>query len=91
MHQQVLLQQVEIPLRRVLVLGERGLDAAREGLLDHLQRLALQLLAAFERERAQRVDDLALLVHHVVVLEQPLAALEVLQLDALLRLPRSTA
>ena len=34
----------------------------------------------------QRVDHLALLVHHVVVLQQPLAGLEVLHLDALLRL-----
>src|SRR6185437_10115100 len=47
---------------------------------------ALQLLPTLERERAQRVDHLALLVHHVVVLEEPLAGLEVLKLDALLRL-----
>ena len=58
----------------------------RRALLDHLERLALELLAALQRERAQRVDHLALLVHHVVELEQPLARLEVLHLDALLRL-----
>src|SRR5256885_8491681 len=43
-------------------------------------------LPALEREPSQRVDHLALLVHHVVVLEQLLAGLEVLQLDPLLRL-----
>src|SRR6185437_1118906 len=84
-HQDVLPQQVEVPFRRLVVLGERRLDAVRDRLVDHLQRFALQLLAAFQREAAQRVDHLALLVHHVVVIEQPLAGLEVLQLDALLR------
>ena len=54
--------------------------------LDHPPRLGLELLAPLEREQPQRVDHLALLVHHVVVLEQPLPALEVLQLDPLLRL-----
>ena len=85
-HEQVLPQQVEIPLRRVLVLGERRLDAVGDALVDHLQRFALELFPALEREAAQRVDHLALLVHHVVVVEQPLAGLEVLELDALLRL-----
>ena len=54
--------------------------------LDHPARLGLQLLAPLQREEPQRVDHLALLVHHVVVLEQPLPLLEVLQLDPLLRL-----
>ena len=40
---------------------------------------------AFEQLPAQRVDVLALLVHHVVVLEQVLADGEVLRLDLLLR------
>ena len=40
---------------------------------------------AFEDGAAQRVDRLALLVHHVVVLEQVLADLEVVRLDLLLR------
>src|SRR4029077_20720701 len=35
--------------------------------------------------RAQRIDHLALLIHHVVVVEQSLARLKVLELDALLR------
>jgi hypothetical protein len=40
---------------------------------------------AVEDLPAHAVDDLALLVHHVVVLEQVLADLEVVRLDALLR------
>ena len=39
---------------------------------------------ALEDLATQRVDALALLVHHVVVLEQVLATLEVLRLDLLL-------
>ena len=49
------------------------------------QTSPLQIFAALEREQAQVVDDFALLVHDVVVLEQPLARLEVLQFDAPLR------
>ena len=40
---------------------------------------------ALEDLAAQRVDVLALLVHHVVVLEEVLADGEVLRLDLLLR------
>ena len=43
------------------------------------------LIFAFEQLAAQRVDVLALLVHHVVVLEQVLAHREVLRFDLLLR------
>ena len=44
-----------------------------------------ELNLALENLAAQRVDALALLVHHVVVLEQVLADGEVLRLDLLLR------
>ena len=86
MHQQILAYEFHVPVHRALVVGERGLNAPRERLLNHLQRLAFQFLSAIECERAQRIDDFALLVHHVVVFEQPLAALEILQFDPLLRL-----
>jgi hypothetical protein len=72
-HQQLLPQQIAIPFLGGLELLERRLDAARDRLLDHLQRFALQLLTTLERERPQRVDHLALLVHDVVILEQSLA------------------
>ena len=42
-------------------------------------------ILTLEQLAAQRVDALALLVHHVVVLEQVLADVEVLRLDLLLR------
>ena len=47
-------------------------------------------LSSSPRSRAnepERVDHLALLVHDVVVLQQPLPLLEILELDPLLRLP----
>ena len=85
MHQQFLLQQPVIPLGFGFELGQEIRDPLLDGAIHHLLRLAAQLLPAVERERAQRVDHLALLVHDVVVFQQPLAGLEVLQLDALLR------
>ena len=75
----------------VVFLGVGGadqelIDRPLQRHLDHPARFGLQLLAPLQREEAQRVDDLPLLIHHVVVLQQPLALLEVLQLDPLLRL-----
>ncbi len=66
--------------------AKKALHARPDRRFDHPLRFAAELLAAVEREGTQRVDDLTLLVHHVVVLEQPLARLEVLELDALLGL-----
>src|SRR5207248_9976834 len=86
MHEQFLPNEREVPVRLVLDLRERHLEAASDRLLDHLDRFALELLAALERERPQRIDHFALLIHHVVVLKESLARLEVLELDALLRL-----
>ena len=45
----------------------------------------LALIDAFEKLAAQAVDGLALLVHHVVVLEQVFARFEVLRFDGFLR------
>src|SRR2546422_6768361 len=39
---------------------------ALHGRVDHAHGFGLELLPALEREQAQRVDDLALLVHHVI-------------------------
>ena len=84
--EQRLAEPAAVPLLGPLGVGQELGHGPLERRLDHLPRLGLELLAALEREQPQRVDHLALLVHHVVVLEQPLALLEVLQLDALLRL-----
>src|SRR2546427_7851649 len=80
------LDQPAVPVAGIL--GRAGLFVGQllDSGVDHAQRLGFQLLASLERELAERVDHVALLVHHVVELEQPLARLKVLQLDALLRL-----
>ncbi len=61
-------------MSEIVGLDELHLDPPFDGFLDHLQRFALELFATFERERPQRVHDLALLVHDVVVLQQSLPA-----------------
>ena len=86
MHQQILTHEREIPLFLRIELAEHVLDALRHALLDHLLRFGLQLFPAFERERSQRIDHFTLLVHHIVILQKAFARLEVLELDALLRL-----
>ena len=62
------------------------LDDLRHGGFDHLEHLAPQVLPALERKEPEVIDDLPLLVHHVVVVEKPLSRLEVVALDALLGL-----
>src|SRR5207245_10944653 len=54
---------------------------------EHPLRLRLQLLPAFQRVEALRVDDFALLIHDVVELQQLFPSLEILELDPLLGLP----
>ena len=73
MHQQVLTHQREIPLLLRVELAEHVLDALRHALIDHLLGFGLELFPALERERPQGVNHLALLVHHVVILEQTFA------------------
>src|SRR5436190_6204925 len=91
------LERVEVPLLEVRLPGGVRFDDRREDLLRERhqifaspQRLlvaffVLQADFAFENLPAQRVDVLALLVHHVVVLEKMFADREVLRLDLLLR------
>src|SRR4051794_17843108 len=78
-----LAERVEIPLLRVFALG-----VVRDDPLDHLVDPAADLLRqvlSLEDAAALVVDDRALLVHDVVVLEDVLAHDEVLLLDLLLR------
>src|SRR3990172_3608957 len=75
-------EPVEIPVLRVLGLGE-----LRDVRRDHVGDPALDLvgeIVAFEHTPALVVDDHALCVHHVVVLEDVLTRDEVLFLDLLL-------
>src|SRR5262245_4068983 len=90
-------ERVEIPLLEIRRLRRIGVDESVEDVLGELDQVLAgverRLLAFFvlqpdlslEDLPAQRVDVLALLVHHVVVLEQVFADREVLRLDLLLR------
>ena len=69
----------EVPLLGVPLAGV-GLDDAPDGLVGPLADVVRDV-GALEHLAALRVDDLALLVQHVVVLEHVLADLEVLLLD----------
>ena len=76
-------QLVDVPVLGVTLLG-RAVDIRADDLGDHLHDL-LAMLGALEDGATLGVDDLALLVHHLVVLEDVLADLEVLLLDLGLR------
>src|SRR5882724_1729717 len=76
--------RLPIPIgRRGFVVDDRG-DGVLGEPLDELHHLVTQALAG-EETAAARVDDLALLVHDVVVFEQVLADVEVVRLDLRLR------
>ena len=68
----------------MLVLRAEGFHQFARKIFGDAQRVIF-LFLAFERGAANRVDRLALLVHHVVVFEQVFAGLEVLRFDGLLR------
>ena len=74
---------VQVPVLGV-ALGGGAVDVGGDHVVDHVADLLVQVLA-LEDPAALAVDDLALLVHHVVVLEDVLADLEVLLLDLGLR------
>src|SRR5664280_313202 len=72
----------KVPLLGV-VRGARGDDQPGNGVLEELGGLLAQVLAVDDLE-APTVDDLALLVHHVVVLEHVLARFGVATLNGVL-------
>ena len=76
---------VQIPLLRIALAGGAR-DVPGGHLVDHLADLLVQV-GALEHLAALAVDDLALAVQHVVVLEHVLADLEVLLLHLGLRGP----
>src|SRR6266403_2381815 len=76
-------ETAEIPVLGVRALGGVTLEGADHEIVDPL-RDVVGLALAVQDLAAHAVDDLALLVHHVVVLEEVLADLEVVVLDALL-------
>src|SRR5712664_3482034 len=80
---QRLREAAEVPVLGVRALGGVAVEGADHEVLDPLGHV-VGLALAVQDLAAHAVDDLALLVHHVVVLEQVLADLEVVVLDALL-------
>src|SRR5919106_221294 len=76
-------QARKVPVLGIALLRAVRVDQAVEEILGDLQHV-LAALAPFEDVAAQLVDRLALLVHHVVVLEKVLADLEVPPFDLLL-------
>src|SRR5437773_2390695 len=76
-------EAAEVPVLGVRALGRVAAEGADHEVLDPLRHV-VGLALAVEDLAAHAVDDLALLVHDVVVLEQVLADLEVVVLDALL-------
>src|SRR4029450_9279270 len=74
-------QALEVPLLGVDALGAVLGARAAAGVAEEADGLVAQLVAAFQDAAAGLVDDLALLVHDLVVLEDVLAGLEGLPLD----------
>ncbi|SHT05356.1 Uncharacterised protein [Mycobacteroides abscessus subsp. abscessus] len=68
----------------MVAIGGGAIDVGGDGVGDHLLDLRLQILPV-EDPATLGVDDLALLVHHLVVLEDVLSDLEVLLLNLSLR------
>ena len=60
--------QRAVPLRGIVVLGGQPIGKLLYRVVDHPLRLGLQLLAALDRVEPLRVNDFALLIHHVVEL-----------------------
>ena len=75
---------VQLPVAGILVGRAVGVDDEVERVAGDIEDVVAARLAV-EDLAAQMVDRLALLVHHVVVLEQVLADVEVVPLDLLLR------
>ena len=90
---QLAAERRQVPVVFVDVLADELVDAFVEQIFGGRQQVAAHVRdflfaevdLAFEDLAAQRVDTLALLVHHVVVFEQVLADREVLRFDLLLR------
>src|SRR3989441_1035645 len=74
----------DVPLIGMLLARTEGFDQLAHNVFRDAQNV-IALVLAFERGPADRVDRLALLVHHVVVFEKVFAGIEVLRFDGFLR------
>ena len=82
---ELLRERLEIPLILPAPLIAALIQQTAQNSADVILQNQLALLDAFQQLPPQAVHRLALLVHHVVVLEQMFARLEVLRLNRLLR------
>ena len=78
------LEAFRIPLLGVCVRGNEALDEIVDHLVAHVQNGLGDVLLRHDVD-ALLEDDLALVIHHVVVLQDLLADVEVARLDLLLR------
>ncbi len=73
----------DVPFFRVLIPRAESVGEFARDVFGDAECVVL-LFFSFERGAANRIDSLALLIHHVVILEQVLASLEVLRLHSFL-------
>src|SRR5581483_7601527 len=78
-------KSLQVPLILADVLGGKLIENPTQDAADVVLQNQFPLLNAFKQLAAQAIDGLALLVHHVVVLEQMFTRLEVLRFNGLLR------
>src|SRR5271166_952150 len=81
----LVLQALDVPILGVRFLCGVFVEQATENVANVVLEDEFLLVDAFQQLPAQSVNRLALLVHHVVVLEQVLAGFEVLGFNRLLR------
>jgi hypothetical protein len=82
---QLFVQPLQIPLIGMHLLARKLVQQSAQNPADIILQNQLPLLHAFQQLPPQPIHRLALLVHHVVVLQQVFAGLEVLRLHRLLR------
>ena len=87
----LVLQALDVPICRARFLAGILVEQAAENIANVILKNQFFLVESFQQLPAQRVNRLALLVHHVVVFEQMFAGLEVLPFDRLLRSPQFAA
>ena len=74
----------QIPVLRIILFRRILFDSVPSRVLDHLPHLTLKILTTLKSKQAEVINDLALLVHNVIVVEQSLTRLKVVGLHSFL-------
>ena len=82
---QLVLEALRIPLLRQRLFRDETMDGVLHDLVAHVHDLVMDIVD-LHQVAALFIDDLALVVHHIVEFQQVLADFEVARLDLLLRL-----